>query len=101
MVKTPVILTDRGHIREVVDDGGNALLIEYGDVSALAVKIRGVLEDPAGAYELTERGFRSVQEKFGLSRYVREVEEFLEAAYSGYLMAVQRARPEEPRREGT
>jgi glycosyltransferase involved in cell wall biosynthesis len=46
-VGTPVVATAVGGVPEVVRDGENGLLVQAGDVTALAGAIRAVLEDDA------------------------------------------------------
>ena len=45
----PVVVTDVGHIRSVVDDGVEGFLVAPGDVGALADRLRTLLVDPVRA----------------------------------------------------
>ena len=45
-VGTPVVATDTGGVREIVDDGVAGLLVPAGDADALAAAVRRVLGDP-------------------------------------------------------
>ena len=51
-----VVTTDAGGIRDLVDDGRDALVVPRGDAGALARAVCRVLEDPALAESLSRRG---------------------------------------------
>ena len=61
-VGTPVISTRTGGVAEVVHDGENGLLVEPGDVAALAVAIDRFLTDPELAARLRANAAPSVAE---------------------------------------
>src|SRR3954471_11629081 len=50
----PLVATDVGGIRELVGDG--AVLVPAGDAQALGSAVRRLLDDPAAAAEVAERG---------------------------------------------
>ena len=50
----PVVVTDVGHIRSVVDDGVEGFLVAPGDVGALADRLRTLLVDPVRARAMGE-----------------------------------------------
>jgi glycosyltransferase involved in cell wall biosynthesis len=66
----PVVATRCGGIGEVVT-GEIGLLVEPGDVPALAEAIEGLLTDPARAERLAEAGRKRVVERFSLEHSVR------------------------------
>ena len=68
----PVVATDVGGVRHVVEDGRTGWLCAPGDPAALAVLIRRVLSDPAAALSLAAEGRRRVVERFGQERMVAE-----------------------------
>ncbi len=59
-VGTPVIATRTGGVAEVLDDGVNGLVVEPGDVDALAAAIGRFLEEPGLAERLREGSVPSV-----------------------------------------
>ncbi len=62
---TPLVATTGGALPEVVGaDGDTGLLVEPGDAGALALAIGRVLDDPALAAQLGERGRARVLERF-------------------------------------
>ncbi|MCL6515562.1 1,4-alpha-glucan branching protein domain-containing protein [Alicyclobacillus sp.] len=61
---TPVVVSNAGGLREVVDDGVDGLVAPVGDADALAQRILRVLEDPVRARSLAERARRRVQREF-------------------------------------
>jgi L-malate glycosyltransferase len=60
----PVVATDVGSVREAVVDGDTGFLVPPGDAPGLAARIIAVLDDPAGAETMGERGRRLVRERF-------------------------------------
>jgi glycosyltransferase involved in cell wall biosynthesis len=50
--RRPIVATSLSTIKEILEDGGNALLVEPDDVELLAKGIKRVLEDPALAEKL-------------------------------------------------
>jgi glycosyltransferase involved in cell wall biosynthesis len=61
-VGTPVIATRTGGVAEVVEDGRNGLLVESGDVEALAAAIRRYFEDAELRGRLRQAAAPSVAE---------------------------------------
>ncbi|HEX4520315.1 MAG TPA: glycosyltransferase family 4 protein [Gaiellaceae bacterium] len=59
-VGTPVIATRTGGVAEVLEDGVNGLVVEPGDVDALAAAIERFLEEPELADRLREGSVPSV-----------------------------------------
>ena len=74
----PVIATDGGGVREIVDHNITGLLVPMGDERALASAISDLLLDPVRARQLGVKGREKVREKFTLSRVAREVEQVYE-----------------------
>ncbi len=68
----PVVATRCGGIEEVVT-GESGLLVEPGDVPALAEAIETLLTDPARAERLAEVGRSRVAERFSLEHSVRDL----------------------------
>ncbi len=62
---TPVVVTDVGGLREVVDGGRVGELVPLGDPVALAGAIAMLLDDPDRAAAQAAQGRRWVQERFG------------------------------------
>lgn len=77
----PVIATDVGGAREVIDDGENGILIEAGQAETIAEQIRRVHNDPGLRSRLAAEGRRSVLERFTAERMVDR----LFSLYSGWL----------------
>jgi len=53
----PIVASDLPSLREVLSDGGNAVLVGPGDPAALAAGIRRVLDDPRLAESIARRAF--------------------------------------------
>jgi glycosyltransferase involved in cell wall biosynthesis len=79
-VGTPVIATRTGGVAEVVRDGENGLLVEPGDVAALAVAIDRFLTDAELASRLRANAAPSVAEYAAESVYGRLEEILLRSA---------------------
>jgi len=56
----PVIATNVDGIREMVTDGSNGLLVNYGDTHGLATKIQNLLADPELARRLVKNAYASL-----------------------------------------
>jgi glycosyltransferase involved in cell wall biosynthesis len=78
-VGTPVIATRAGGVEEVVHDGVNGLLVEPGDVEALAGAIRRFVSDPALADALRANAAASVAD-YAPGRVYERLEAILERA---------------------
>lgn len=61
---TPVVATRVGGMVEIADDGQAGLLVERGDVDALAQSILQVLKDTSLRHELEQRGSQRVHDLF-------------------------------------
>lgn len=73
-LQTPVIGTSIGGIPEEIDDGVTGLLVEPGNVKALAKAIRGVLENPDMAERFAQAAWQKLQVEFSLKLFVSEFE---------------------------
>jgi glycosyltransferase involved in cell wall biosynthesis len=63
--RRPVVATDVGGIREMVDDGRTGLLIQPGDVEGLSRALAELASDPERARAMGEAGRKKVEEEFG------------------------------------
>jgi glycosyltransferase involved in cell wall biosynthesis len=79
-VGTPVIATDVGGVAEVVEDGGNGLLVRTGDVSALSEALQRYLADEELRARLRAKAAVSVARFAPEHVYSRLEEILLEAA---------------------
>ncbi|HZN03345.1 MAG TPA: glycosyltransferase [Candidatus Polarisedimenticolia bacterium] len=75
----PVIATDIGGNREVVEDGTTGLVVPPRDPDALARAILSLLADPGRLEAMGEAGQRAVRTRFSLDTMIRETL----AAYRG------------------
>jgi glycosyltransferase involved in cell wall biosynthesis len=67
----PVVATDVGGVRHVVENGRTGLLVPPGDERAVARALEQVLRDPAFAARLGRAGRDDVARRFGADRLVR------------------------------
>jgi glycosyltransferase involved in cell wall biosynthesis len=83
----PVVATRVGGVASVVRDDDTGVLVDPGDPEALASAVARLLDDPAEAKRLGERGRHLVEAEYGLERMVRAYEE----AYTRTLLDRDRA----------
>lgn len=67
-----IVTTDTPGCREIVRDGDNGLLVPAGDVDALAVAIRRLIEEPETRSRMGVAGRRRVEEGFSLERVIEQ-----------------------------
>ena len=70
----PVVASDSGASREIVDDGQQGILFPPGDDLALANALNRLLSDRSLAAEMGGRGQRRAAERFDSAQYVAGVE---------------------------
>jgi glycosyltransferase involved in cell wall biosynthesis len=70
----PVVATDAGGTRTVVDDGESGYLAAIGDVTALAGRLRELRDDAELRRRLGETGMARMRERFSTERMVAETE---------------------------
>jgi len=66
----PVVASNTGGIPEAVRDGVNGLLVPPGDISALTVSIRRLLDDSILAREMGDSGIRLMEDEFSVEGMV-------------------------------
>jgi len=69
----PVIGADAGGVPDVIDDGVDGFLVPFGDTVILAERIRRLLNDPALAQKMGERGKAKVLARFTWDRVYEDV----------------------------
>jgi glycosyltransferase involved in cell wall biosynthesis len=74
----PVIVSDFPLYRGIVDEAGCGLCVEPGDVKALAAAIRRLIDNPAEARAMGERGRRTVLERYNWATEERKLLGFYE-----------------------
>ncbi len=76
----PVIGARVGAIPEVIEEGKDGLLVEFGNVDQLASSILYLLDHPALCKEMGERGREKVIEKFNWQKIVAKIEKAYQEA---------------------
>ncbi len=71
--RCPVVATDVGDVREVVQDQESGYLVESNNSAALANAIISILQNPDKAQRMAEHGRQVVTSKFASSRLVSDV----------------------------
>jgi glycosyltransferase involved in cell wall biosynthesis len=67
----PIVSTDVGGTRELIEDRAGGLLVPAGDEEALAARVAEVLTDPALAVRLAQESLRRIREQFSMETMVR------------------------------
>jgi glycosyltransferase involved in cell wall biosynthesis len=70
----PVIASDIGPMREIINDGENGILIPKKDPVALRSAIERLMKDRDLMRRLGEEGRRTVLERFSLKKAIKEIE---------------------------
>lgn len=79
----PVVSSDAGAARDVLDGGRAGVLLPGLTREALASALRGVLDDPAGARERARAGRARVEERYALSRNAARLAALLQGNRTG------------------
>ena len=80
----PVIGARVGAIPEVIEDGEDGLLVEFGNVRQLAVAIDDLLSHPDRCREMGERGRKKVLERFDWQKNVEKMEKVYRGARAAW-----------------
>lgn len=67
---TPVIATDNGGTKEIIENNSNGFLIECGDAEKLAEKIEFLYKNKETLTKFAEAGKKTIKEKFSLENLV-------------------------------
>lgn len=70
----PVLATDVGGVREIVDDGVTGVLLPMKQPARIEAALRRLLDDPAGARRMAETGQARVHREFSFQGRVRKEE---------------------------
>ena len=65
--RKPVISTDVGAVRELIEEGINGLIIPPNDLDALVFTIQRLMEDSSLFDKLAESGRQTIEEKFNIA----------------------------------
>ncbi|MFA6142747.1 MAG: glycosyltransferase family 4 protein, partial [Candidatus Omnitrophota bacterium] len=70
----PVVSTDVGGVRDVVEDGKSGFLVEAGDTAGFSSKIAMLLKNPGMRASSGAEGRKTVARKYTKERLVRDIE---------------------------
>ncbi len=73
-IGTPVIGTKSGGIPEIIEDGINGLLVDYGDIEALKISIIKILKNNSLREEIIQGGYETINSKFCVETYQEKLE---------------------------
>jgi N-acetyl-alpha-D-glucosaminyl L-malate synthase BshA len=84
----PVVGYDSGGMKEVVEDGKSGFLVRFGDVPALAARLKTLLANETLRRDFGARGRRRAEEEFALQKILGVHEKLYLAAISARRRAV-------------
>jgi len=73
-IGTPVIGTKFGGIPEIIEDGVNGLLVDYGDIEALKNSIIKILNNNSLREKIIQGGYETINSKFCVETYQEKLE---------------------------
>jgi glycosyltransferase involved in cell wall biosynthesis len=73
--RVPVVATDAGGTRTVVDDGETGFVVDVGDIAALAGRLSQLRDDPALRARLGAEGAQRMRSKFSIERMVDRIDQ--------------------------
>ncbi|MCZ7628137.1 MAG: glycosyltransferase family 4 protein [Microthrixaceae bacterium] len=79
----PVVATDVGSIREAVDDGETGLVVDVGDIEAMAAAIRSLRDDPARRATMGKRAAEVGLVRFDVDEATRQWVELYRSVAAG------------------
>jgi len=74
-MRKPVVASDEGGPREIIDHGRTGLLFPRGDEGALAESVVSLLREPARAMRIAEAGYSDMRQRFSATQHARLIEE--------------------------
>lgn len=72
--EVPVIATKSGGMQEIVNDGIYGFLVNKNDPKSIAEKLLFLLDNPAVAKDMGQRGREIIKENFNLSKIIKKFE---------------------------
>jgi len=75
LLKKPIIISDRGAYKELVQEGVNGYIYKYGNIDDLVFKISKFFEDPKKVLVLGERGRKYALTHFVSNNYAKKIYE--------------------------
>jgi glycosyltransferase involved in cell wall biosynthesis len=82
LARRPVIATNAGGAREIVDDGCTGLLVPPGDTRALAAALRHVVDYPQQAATITEAAHARARRRFSKQAMIARIDAVLDPLLS-------------------
>lgn len=74
-VGLPVVATDVGGAREVIEDGVSGLIIPPDNIPAMVSAIKRLIDDPSHGKEMAQEGQKIVRERFTIERMIDQQHE--------------------------
>ena len=74
----PVVCSQIDGQRDALEDGRNGVFVSVGDVEALRKVIMDLWANPEEAARMGREGRRTVEERYQIDRFIREVGEVIQ-----------------------
>jgi glycosyltransferase involved in cell wall biosynthesis len=74
----PVVATDCGGPREIIEEGISGFLVPVGDTAALAIKVGMLLSDDTQRKTIGQQGRRRIEQRFNIPQTVAKANDVLE-----------------------
>lgn len=72
--KLPVVATNVGGCKEIVKEGENGFLVEYGDIENLTEKILYILKNPEMSEKMGKKGYEFIKTHFNIKDKIKQYE---------------------------
>lgn len=77
LFKVPVIASNSGGAKEIVEDQVNGLLFKKGDSKELAKSIRFVITNNMSVENLINNGYKTVTQEFNINNHVKKINDII------------------------
>ena len=74
---TPVIASDNGGTKEIIEDGVNGFLIQSGDYQSLASKILLLIQDSDLRMKFSSNSRNKIKSKFSINKTINKFDEII------------------------
>jgi len=81
LASLPIIVTDVGGTRELVELNSNGYLFQPGDLGTLSGYIRSLLNDPELSVKMGAKSKEIIDERFSTKKYVNEFEDMVQEIF--------------------
>lgn len=81
--KKPVVSTDVGGVKEIMEDGVNGFLIPFGEIKMLEKRIADLIRDPQLMLNFSNKTAETLQKKFTEDIMIERLEQYFKDQFKG------------------